>query len=220
MENGKHVKAMRREKKRRPKMAVHGAGVKSRPAGGILKYARKRFFLYFVPLVFLTFGSGIYAQSEPPPRLFIISPAPGEVIVGTDVKVIIRLPAGVTLDDYHVHLWLDTLSAHDNELAVSLEEIPEHTYSNVFSGLHKLYAEAYRDDHTPVDRKMFAEVEFETGGEEIKPAPAKDGQQEAPPEGAGGQFIPQGSGNTLFALILIAIFIGLLWYIFGRQRRR
>ncbi len=41
MDNGKHVKAIRREKKHRPKMAVHGRGVKSLPSGGLLKVARK-----------------------------------------------------------------------------------------------------------------------------------------------------------------------------------
>lgn len=171
-------------------------------------------------VIFGALAGAVFAQSEPPPRLFIVSPAPGEVIVGTDVKVIIRLPSEITLDEYHVHVWLDTLPAHDNELAVSLEEIPEYTYSNVFSGLHKLYAEAYRNDHTPLDRKMFAEVEFETVGEEIKPVPADGGQPQIPPAEEGGLFIPQGSGNTLFALVFIAAAIALLWYIFGRQKRR
>lgn len=180
----------------------------------------KRFFLYLIPLIFLTFGTGAYAQSEPPPRLFIVSPSPGEVIQGKEVKVIVRLPSEVTLDDHHIHLWLDTLPAHDNELAVSLEEIPEYTYVNVFSGLHKLYAEVYRNDHLSIDRKMFAEVEFETIDEEIRPAPNEDGQVQLPPDSEGGSFIPQGGGNTLFALALIGIGIALLWYIFGRQKTK
>lgn len=179
----------------------------------------RRTFLYLCAIVFLALVNRAVAQSEPPPRFLIISPSPGEVISGSAVKVIVRLPSEITLDDHHVHLWLDALPEHDSELAVSLEETPEYTYANVFSGLHKLYAEVYRNDHLPLDRKMLAEVEFETADEELKPAPNKEGSVPLSPNREGGSFIPAGGGNTLFSLVLITIFVALLWYRFGRSKK-
>ncbi len=168
-----------------------------------------------VIIVLGSFGGAVFAQSEPPTRLFIISPAPGEVIQGKEVKVTVRLPAGVTLDEYHVHLWLDALASHENELSAVLEEIPEHTYTSVFSGLHTIYAEAYRNDHVELDQRMFTKVEFETADEQLKPATDPD----SPPAVGDGSSIARGSGNTLFALAFIAAVIGLLWYLFGRQKK-
>ena len=37
----KQLRAERREQKRRPKMAVHGRGVKKLPSGGIISAAKK-----------------------------------------------------------------------------------------------------------------------------------------------------------------------------------
>ncbi len=161
----------------------------------------------------------VFAQSEPPPRLLIVSPSPGEVIQGNEVRVVVALPPEITLADYHVHLWLDTLSVHDNEHAVSLEKIPEHTYANVFSGLHRLYAEVYKNDHTPLDQKMAAEVEFETVGEELKPSPPKWQQGGVPPEGNAGLFLPRGQSNSILATLIIIITVAILWIIFVRKTK-
>ncbi|MDO8505088.1 MAG: hypothetical protein Q7S48_00680 [bacterium] len=175
--------------------------------------------LGFIITAFGLFLNTALAQSEPSLRLFIISPSPGEVIQGKEVKVIVRLPAKITRDEYHVHLWLDALPEHENELSVVLEDIPEYTYTDVFSGLHTIYAEVYRNNHVALAERMFTQVEFETNDEELKPATDPDGQTQPPSDGGGGLWMPQGSRNTILSLALIFIVIGLLWYIFGRQKK-
>lgn len=170
------------------------------------------------------------AQSAPPPRLFIVSPAPGEVIAGTDVKVIVQLPPAITLVDPqthtanvegegHVHMWLDALSAHDDEVSVALVGTNEYIYHSVFSGLHTLHVALFQNDHTAYPSRFAAAVEFETVGEELKPAPIQGGQSPEPSVGGTGLFLPHESGNTLFGIVLIAVFVALLWYIFERRKR-
>lgn len=223
MENGKQIKAIRRESKYRPKMAVHGRGVKTRKSAGILKYARRKAgpaVVSLCALAFLSWTPAVSAQSASPPRLSIISPAPGEVVPGKDVKVILELPAGVTLEQNHVHLWLDTLPTHSNELGILLEKTLEYTYADVFSGLHTLYAEAQRNDHQPLAPKLTAEVEFEVVGAELKPAVKNLGPGEQSSENAGGLGLARGTQNTAFALILIVVVVGLLWYTVGRADKK
>lgn len=161
-------------------------------------------------------GTAAHASSA----LQIISPAPGEVIAGDKVKAIVILPDGFALDDYHVHLWLDTLPVHDSSLGVSLTDTTEHTFEGVFSGLHTLYAEIYRDDHAPMTQRLYVQVEFETVNEELKGVPKDEGKVEAPPDGSGGLFLPRGKGNTALAIILVVVALAILWFVFGRSRKQ
>lgn len=199
----------------------------------MLKKPVSIFTLPFLILYFLFLSAPLaLAQSEPPPRLFILSPAPGEVILSDKVQVIVNLPKDLSLIDPaerqehvdgegHLHLWLDATLIHDDTVSVTLAEAPVHVYENVFSGLHTLYAEFYRNDHSPYEPLLAAKVEFETGGEELKPAPdAGEDSGVSVGDIYGGLFLPPGKGNTIFVIILVMIGSGVLWYFFGRRPRK
>lgn len=197
----------------------------------MLKKPVSIFTVPFLILYFLFLPSSLaLAQSEPPPRLFIVSPSPGEVILSDKVPVIVNLPADLILanpaerqehvdGEGHLHLWLDATPIHDDTVSVTLAEAPVHVYENVFSGLHTLFAEFYRNDHSPYEPLLAAKVEFETGGEELKPAP-EGGEDPGVSVGDiyGGLFLPPGKGNTAMALVVVLLVIFILWYIFGRKR--
>lgn len=163
-------------------------------------------------------------------ELFIVSPAPGEVIASDEVTVQVRLPDGFELIDPqmhaehtegqgHLHLWLDALPNHADETSVVRTESGTYTYKNVFSGLHAIYVELYRNDHLQYDPPISAQVQFETF-KELLTAPSDEVPASAPPTSKGGLFLPPGGGNTLLAILIIAIAIGILWYIFGKSRRK
>ena len=188
-------------------------------------------FLLTPTLVFIFPILTALAQTEPPPRLFIITPSPGEVIYGDTVNVIVDIPSDITLVDPetnqekqdgegHLHLWLDASPLHDETVSVTPPERPEYTYTKVFSGLHTLSARLYHNDHTPYEPRLSAKVEFETVGEELKPARSRG-------EDAGislndwsaGLFLPSGRGNTAGVVAVLVILIGALWYFFGRKKK-
>lgn len=98
----------------------------------------------------------------------IISPSPGEVIIGDKVEARVKLPAGIALPEYSVKLWLDALTDYKDEIAVVLTDKLEHTFQNVFSGLHRLRAEVFRGNER-LSPPILAMVEFETTNEAIKP---------------------------------------------------
>lgn len=170
------------------------------------------------------------AQSEPPPRILILSPAPGEVISGTAVKVIVQLPPGMILTDPaahpnpvdgqgHLHVWLDAAPNHDDGLSIVLTKTSEYTYQKVFSGLHAVYAEFYGNDHASYGTRYLAKVEFETVNEEIRPA-KPEGNEPSAPESTGGLFLPPGRGKTFISIIITVFVIGVLWLTAGRPQKR
>lgn len=184
-------------------------------------------FGFFVGCILLVVGTTTYAQSSP--QLFIISPAPGEVIQGTRVKVVSELPANLTLrnpeiytthteGEGHLHVWLDALPAHDDTISVVLHNSTEYTFENVISGLHTLHVEYFRNDHRPYEPSLYASVEFETVAEELKSVPRQEGSVEAPPETEGGLFLPRGQGNTTLTLLIVVLIVAILWHAFGRKR--
>lgn len=197
--------------------------------------------MQWYPRLFIVFGIigviGIivptlaYTATALSSQLFIISPAPGEVIIGKTVAVAIELPREIVLRDPqkftarvenegHLHLWLDALPAHDESISITLADKAEHILENVKPGLHTLYVEFVYSDHQPYAPRRSATVEFETVGEEIKPAVDQDGQVEAPPEVSGNLFIPAGKSRPALTLGIIGIIILILAYLFYRRGPR
>lgn len=162
-------------------------------------------------------------------ELFIVSPTPGEVLSGSAVQVIVKLPEGIRLvnpeqyaantdTDGHLHFWLDALPRHDDLTSVTITATPEYTYTNIFSGLHTLRAELVKNDHTPFVPPITAAVEFETMGQPIKKIAVPSPSIAVPPDAGGGLFIPRGSGNTALALVFIALAMAILWFVFERKK--
>lgn len=174
-------------------------------------------------------ASTLCTRAQTQPALLIVSPAPGEVIAGDRVNVVVRLPAHLKLVDPqqkgehvegegHLHIWIDTFPKHDNGLSQVLTDRLTYTYENVFSGLHTIHAEFLRNDHLRYDPPNAAEVQFETS----KNLAERDDDQApatAAPVSRGGFFLPSGGGNTLLAATVVVIAIGALWYLFGRKRK-
>lgn len=221
-----HVKAEKRENKKRKKMNVHGRGIKSQPMRGIPK-AAKKFFCLFVVLLscfFVGVATLVQAQSNPPAQLFIISPSPGEVILSKKVHVILDFPQD-SKGQPHARLWLDASADHDKSISI-MPDGKEYTFDNISPGLHTLYVELfYTGDSTwsndrPYDQPIFATVDFETIGEEIKPAPVVEEEAGATPGFLNGLFLPPGQGNTILTIVLIALAILILWYIFKHPRTK
>ncbi len=162
-----------------------------------------------------------WAQTEP--RLLIISPAPGEVVAGDEVFVEVRLPAGFSLADPsvptqhvsgqgHLHLWLDAQPAHAEATSIILNSETQYRYANVFSGLHTLYAELYRNDELPYEPSIADEVNFETYREILTP-PTDGGGVRVPPPGT-----PAGRGKTALTIGLVVFIFAILWHFFGRRK--
>lgn len=162
------------------------------------------------------------------PELFIISPAPGEVIASDEITVQVRIPDGFELVDPgthtahkegqgHLHIWLDAVANHAGETSAVLTDRETYTYKNVFSGLHTIYAEFYRNDHLRYDPPIAAQVQFETF-KELLTAPGDEQTSAAPPTSTGGLFLPPGGGNTVLAVLVVAAGVIILWYWFGRKR--
>lgn len=164
------------------------------------------------------------------PQLMILSPAPGEVIQGSQVSVKVKLPPEFSLVDPavqtphaggegHLHIWLDALPAHDDAVSVTLADSPEYQYAQVFSGLHTLHTEFFRNDHLPYEPRQAAAVEFETAGAEQVTAGVPVSVP-VPPESSGGLFLPQRQGTMPIIIIVLIVAIALLWYSFGRSKEK
>ena len=187
----------------------------------------RRFFSGVVVGVLLLVA--LPARTEQPGSFVILSPSPGEVIMGNTVQVKIALPEGLRIVDPavhtvnlpgegHLHIWLDALPRHDDAVSISISEgASEHTYPNVFSGLHTVYAEFLRNDHSPFDPKMSASVEFETVGTVVSPG-VVDGAS-ASTDNKGERFFQRGKGSSVGVLIG-GILIGVvLWFLSGRNKK-
>lgn len=173
-------------------------------------------------------GAGVLVYAQTAAAFMIVSPAPGEVVQGDAVRVVVQLPDGFTLVDPavhtahvhgegHVHLWLDALPRHDDAVSKTLSAASEYTYTNVFSGLHTLRAELLRNDHTPYEPPFVATVDFETNGTAL-PSAGSSGQRAAP-EQSGGFFLPRGRGNSIVVLVIILVIAAILWFLVGRNKK-
>ncbi len=165
-----------------------------------------------------------YVFSQDEARLLIVSPAPGEVVAGDAVFVEVRLPAGFTLADPnvekqhvqgegHLHLWLDAQPTHAETTSVVLNSEVQYRYTNVFSGLHTLYAEFYRNDEQPYEPRIADEVNFETYREILTP-PVDGGSANVPPPAT-----PAGRGRIALAVALLIFAVAVLWNFFGRKKK-
>lgn len=167
----------------------------------------------------LAFSLPLHAQT--PATMTIVSPAPGEVIEGDVVQVLLQVSSELKLgENARVHLWLDVLERTSDNAVASRE--PSYIFNNVRSGLHTLHAEVVRQDGSSFDQKMEAKVEFETFKEELKREPRRgEDRGGAPPEPDGGLFLPRGkSSNTIFTIVLVVIGAAILWFVFGRQDKK
>ena len=182
------------------------------------------------------------AADVPQSLITIVTPTPGEVISGSTVTVKVKLPEAFQLVDPvahpaqvegqgHLHIWLDpvrgsalsggdTLPTHADNLSKELIDSTAVQYDHVFSGLHTMYAEFFRNDHTAYGTKQAASVDFETVSTEQVTSGGAGQKTEAAPEGSGGLFLPHTSGTMPVVVILLIVMIALLWYTFGRTQEK
>lgn len=176
-------------------------------------------FLLTAAFLLLSLIQTAQAQSELSTRLFIVSPAPGEVIFGNKVNVEIALPDDNIGGEGDVYIWIDAGLDYNKETAVVLDETLKYTYTDVYPGLHTIYAEYIGDDENAIYTHKTS-VDFETIEQELKPAPVGDSGTPATPEPVGGLFLPSGGGNTILAIVLAVFAIIILWYLFGKKRKK
>lgn len=164
----------------------------------------------------------VFGQSKPVellpsarPSLTILSPAPGEVVASNTVKAIVSVEGATVGKDSALLFWLDVPS-RTAENARPLNFGTEYEFSGVPSGLHTLGVELTRTDYTSFTPKIEAAVEFETQGEILRSEPRQEGQTEAVPEDM-VQFLPRGRSNTVLSIILAAVGIAILWYVFSHR---
>lgn len=178
-------------------------------------------------VVIVIAASGAYAGA---PDIFIISPAPGEVIVGSQAALKVELAPRFTLTDPelyprhadgqgHLHIWLDTLPRHDDAVSTVLTDTSEYTLKNVAPGLHTIYAEFFRNDHAAYEPRVIGSVEFENTAEVIFPAGGVAAPGVGAPASSSGIFLPAGRSNAILSIALILAALGILWYLLGRKRK-
>lgn len=97
----------------------------------------------------------------------IASPSPGQVIVGDELRVRIRLEGGrvieaastrLTPDTGHIHIALDGAL-----VSMTYGELQLLDIGDLASGSHELDAEFVAADHGPFDPRVVASVTFEKG---------------------------------------------------------
>ncbi len=163
-------------------------------------------------------------------QLFIISPAPGEVLQGNAVKIAVKLPPGITLVDPathtvltpgegHLHFWLDSLPKHDDATSVTVFGSPEYTYTNTFSGLHTLRVELFQNDHTSYAPPMIASVDFETVAQSIPQSTAQSRTIEVRVPNK-WLLIPHSRSNMIFASVIAVLALAILWFVVERKKKK
>lgn len=187
-----------------------------------------KFFMHLIGVAIL--GGIVTAAYAGPADLFIISPAPGEVIFGNRVALKVELSSQFTLTNPelypthvsgqgHLHIWIDALPSHDDAVSSVLTDTLEHTLENISPGLHTIYVELFRNDHAAYEPRVITSVEFENTVTLISPQGESPQPEVGAPGSGSGIFLPPGRSNTILSIVLILVALLILWHLFERRKK-